>query len=147
MGRVKCSASAMAGAASSSPSSSDSPAPATSAGPALAGPILRGADAVLQDIADGAEPLTFARAAKLRCLSRDGRHRHVGFVHRAADPTKPHPLEFAVISGVRMTTQAAAIRWLQRNSGTTPSSSASWTPGRFRKEHAVAERQLDDAGI
>jgi len=110
-------------------------------------PAPTGAAAVLADIADGAEPLSFARAAKLKCMTRDGRARHVSFVHRAADPTKPHPLECATISGVRMTTEAACLRWLAANSGAVPASSASWTPGRARREHLAAAKALATEGF
>jgi len=125
-----------------SPPAAAAAAPVTCAIPA--GPY--GAAAVLADVAAGAEPLPFKRIARLACLKREGRSRHVGFVYRATDPANPHPLESAVICGVRVSTEAAVFRWLARNIG-TPAGPSAWTPTAARREHERAVKSLRAAGL
>ena len=102
-----------------------------------------GAAAVLADIAAGAEPLTFKQVAKLKYFRREGRHRHVAAVYRAAgdDP----PLESAVIAGVKISTEPAVQRYLARKNGIA--AGANWTPGRFRREHQAAAKALAADGF
>jgi hypothetical protein len=101
--------------------------------------------AILADIEAGAEPLTFTAATREKCLRRDGRRHHVAWVYRQADPSRPFPLESAVIGGVRVTTRPAIMRWIARNSGVH--AAPGWTPGRMRREHESSERELERAGF
>ena len=97
-------------------------------------PLLQGAVAVLQDLAEGAEPLTFKEAAKLRCLRREGRTRHVAWIYRAAgdDP----PLEYADVGGVRTTTEPAVMRYLARKND--------WVAGLFAFLREMRQRAEND---
>ena len=102
---------------------------------------------MIADIEAGAEPLTLKGAARLKCMKRDGANRSAPFMHRICSPTKSHPLDVAVINGVRMTTEAACLRWLAANSSAAPSARRGWTPGRTCTLHQEASRQLDAAGL
>lgn len=104
-----------------------------------------GAASVLADIEAGAEPLTFKSATREQSLRRDGRRHHVAWVYRVADPSRPVPLESAIIGGVRVTTRPAIARWLAKSNGLPVG--AGWTPGRMRREHEAAERELAEAGF
>ena len=41
----------------------------------------------------------------------------------------------------------ACFRWIARNAGAVPASSANWTPARGRQEHRAAEKQLAAEGF
>ena len=143
-------ATATADAASGLSKTSSTRHAATGGAPVYAGraPDPAAAARCVDDVAHGgADWLTFAQVARLKCMCLNGKPRHVAFVHRAADPSKAHPLDFAVVSGVRCSTLPACLRWLAANSGAIPSNSATWTPGRTRREHQTAERALAADGF
>lgn len=102
---------------------------------------------VLLDLDQGAEPLTMAAAARLKCLRRDGRSPSPATMYRwcnrGLDGTR---LETARVGGSLVTTAAACMRFVVRLSG-HPTDAKQPTPGEIARQHAAAVKELQLAGI
>jgi hypothetical protein len=106
-----------------------------------------GAAAVLEDLEAGHEPLTFARATHEKCLWVKGRAPNVRMLHRAAKPTRPFPLESAIVGSVRVTTRPALFRWLARRNQVAPSEVVRKQEERERQRSEGVAAKLDALGI
>ena len=93
--------------------------------------------------------MSFNRATALKLLQVHGRRPHVGLLHRAADPAKPHPLESAVVNGVNVTTEPAVRRWIAANSQgrASPTGPEPPTPYQEERRRRAVDARLDAPGL
>ena len=103
--------------------------------------------AVLDDAAAGAELMTFNRATGLKLLYVRGRRPHVALLHRASDPSRPYPLEAAVVNGVKVTSEPAIRRWIARSSQAPALAPSPPTQQQEQRRRERTEQKLDALGI
>jgi hypothetical protein len=109
--------------------------------------LCHNADAVLADTAAGAELMTFNRATGLKLLQVHGRRPHVALLHRASNPSRPYPLEAAIVNGVKVTTEPAVRRWIARSSQASAPAPSTPTPQHEQRRRERIELKLDALGI
>ena len=131
--------------AAAAPSLSSAPAGA----PASPQRSTPGAAAIIADLEAGHEPLTFNRALREKCLWARGRPPHIQLLYRAIEPTKPNPLECALINDVYVTSRPALLRWLARNShGSNPVAPVPvQAPKLEQRRREQTEARLDVIGL
>jgi hypothetical protein len=104
-----------------------------------------GAEAVLDDLQRGAEPLTFSAAAREKMLRKDGRSPAISQIYRWHDSgIQGVRLEAARVAGSKITTRAAIARFIRRLSGSpeTPTTAPATIGGA-----AEADKLLARAGL
>jgi hypothetical protein len=98
---------------------------------------------IIDDLRQGDEPLSFAAAARLSCVRRDGKSPDASAIYRwAGKGLYGCRLETARVGGRMVTTRSAVLRFIALLSGIPTSRAVD-----ARQIHTQALRALDRAGI